>query len=447
MSIPALTAFEHEAIPVTPGGGPRALSENEAEQLTLIAETLPSFCSRGYRTVKLSEHCGLLNLGGRILEILPKVGEHPDAAQGRGVLLRMLRVATDLPLHRQDAAAQTDRHAPLLEIFIRAFFEEVLLLLKGGLLRRYTERDEDLLAVRGTIQLQRQFTTLANRTDFVACRFDELTPDNRWNRLLKAGLKIVRPWIRSPDLERSWVELFSAFEDVGDEVRPRVLLDGLRYDRQATRYRPAVAWAERIFNLLSPDLRSGAKPAPGLLFDMNMLFERVVEQRMAHWATKRGWTLETQDDSRFFAQIADTPPRRAYRVRPDLVFRHRGRVVAIADAKWKRPDLSRSGFVLPAQADLYQLNAYASIFGCDQLALIYPWSDSLESAHETVLTFETARCQGPRLTVMALDVADDGLPLYLPPSTGAWSEVAPTNAPPSCAEVANTPADSLLRRQ
>ncbi|MCX6936457.1 MAG: hypothetical protein NTU80_00950 [Verrucomicrobia bacterium] len=422
MSFPALTAFEHEAIPVTPGGGPRALSENEAEQLALIAESLPGFCSRGYRSIKLSEHCGLLNLGGRILEILPKAGEHPDAAQGRGVLLRMLRVATDLPLHRQDAAVQTDRHAPLLEIFIRAFFEEVLLLLKGGLLRRYTERDEDLLAVRGTIQLQRQFTTLANRTDFVACRYDELTPDNRWNRLLKAGLKIVRPWIRSPDLERSWIELFAAFEDVGDEARPRALLDGLRYDRQATRYRPAIQWVERILNLLSPDLRSGAKPAPGLLFDMNLLFERVVEQRMARWASECGWIMETQDTSRYLAEIISEPKRRAYQVRPDLVFRYRGQVVAIADAKWKRPDVSTRGFILPAQPDLYQLHAYSAVFKCSQLALIYPWSERLHTSRPTV--FELPGDEGirPRVTIIALDLTDDQFPLRMNPAEGEWAK-------------------------
>ncbi len=418
MSSPALTAFEHEAIPVTPGGGPRALSENEAEQLALISESLPGFCSRGYCTVKLSEHCGLLNLGGRILEILPKVGEHPDAAQGRGVLLRMLRIATDLPLHRQDAAAQTDRHAPLLEIFIRAFFEEVLLLLKGGLLRRYTEHDEDLLAVRGTIQLQRQFTTLANRTDFVACRYDELTSDNRWNRLLKAGLKIVRPWIRSPDLERTWVELFAALEDVGDEDRPRALLDGLRYDRQATRYRPSIQWVERILNLLSPDLRSGAKPAPGLLFDMNLLFERVVEQRMARWAAERGWIMETQDTSRYLTGIVSEPKRCAYQVRPDLVFRYRCQVVAIADAKWKRPDVSTRGFILPAQPDIYQLHAYAAVFACSRLALIYPWGDTLAKARETTFELPPAGSLRPKVTVLCLDVAHDDPPFRV--RGGGW---------------------------
>jgi 5-methylcytosine-specific restriction enzyme subunit McrC len=238
--LPPLSAFEHQPIPVTPMGGPAAFSEAEAEHLAWITESRPGFCARGYRSIKLSQHCGLVNLGGRVLEVLPKVGEATDAQAGRGVLLRLLRYAADLPVYRDADAGQSSRPAPLLDVFISAFFDEVFALLKGGLLSRYIEHEDDLLAVRGGIRLQRQFTTLANRTDLVACRFDELTPDHRWNRLLKAGLKVVRPWMRSLDLHCRWVELSTAFEDVSDVAHPCALLADLRYDRQATRYRPAI---------------------------------------------------------------------------------------------------------------------------------------------------------------------------------------------------------------
>ncbi len=425
----ALTAFEHQPLPIVPGGDARSLSEAEAEQLLWVAESLPGFCARGYQSVKLSEHCGLLNLGGRVLEILPKVGERSDAAAGRGVLLRLLRYALDFPVHRQSEAGQGARPAPLLEVFISAFFEEVLGLLRSGLLRRYVEHEDDLLAVRGGIRLQRQFTTLANRTDLVACRFDELTPDNRWNRLLKAGLHAVRPWIRSLALQRTWFELSAALEEVSLISHPRMLLEGLRYDRQAVRYRPAILWVERILNLLSPDFRAGSRPAPGLLFDMNLLFERAVEQRMATWADARGWTLSNQDDSRFLAERPGTPPRPAYRLRPDLVFRERGRVVAIADSKWKRPEV-RHGFVFPAQPDVYQLHAYASVFGCDQLALIYPWQDHLAQALETVFKLPTTGATAPRLSVMAIDIGYDLLPLKLTSSGGLWPNPSPSLVPP-----------------
>ncbi len=408
MSPSPLSTFEHTAIPVEPGGGPFALAEAEAEHLTLIGAALPGFCERGYRSVRLSQYCGLVNLGGRLIEILPKVGEHPDALQGRGVLLRMLRVASDLPLHRQDAAAQSDRNAPLLEIFIRAFFEELLVLLKGGLLRRYTECEDDLLAVRGTIRLQRQFSTLANRTDYVACRYDELTADNPWNRFLKAGLNAVRPWIQSLALQRIWFELSPAFEDISDIPHPRAMLKDLRYDRQAARYRPAVAWVERILNLLSPDLRSGNNPAPGLLFDMNRLFERVVEQRMGQWASERGWSLAAQDQSFLFAEINDAQRRPMYRLRPDLVFRSHGRVTFIADSKWKRPALSSHHYVVPDLADIYQLHAYATASRCNTLALIYPLDPhTVAKAKNTVLRLTSSAASSPRLVAGFVDITHD----------------------------------------
>jgi 5-methylcytosine-specific restriction endonuclease McrBC regulatory subunit McrC len=158
---------------------------------------------------------------------------------------------------------------------------------------------------------------------------------------------------------------------------------------------------ERILNLLSPDFRAGDRSAPGLLFDMNLLFERTVERKMADWAEARGWALETQDESRFLAKIQGPPTRPAYRIRPDLVFRHHGRVVGIADAKWKRPELSRSGFVLPAQSDLYQIQSYAAVFACTQVALIYPLTENFRSARKTVLSL--AATSGTPLRLPRID--------------------------------------------
>lgn len=110
-----------------------------------------------------------------------------------------------------------------------------------GAIAQFLDRNE-ALAVRGSIRLQRQLTTLANRTDVVACSFDEQTPDHRWNRLIKAGLRVVRRWIRGLKLNRQWVELSAAFEEVSDVTHPRALLANIHYDRQAVRYRPAITW-------------------------------------------------------------------------------------------------------------------------------------------------------------------------------------------------------------
>jgi 5-methylcytosine-specific restriction enzyme subunit McrC len=361
-------------------------------------------------------------LGERVLEILPKVGEHEDPAQSRGVLLRMLRACPDFTLQRQSAVGQAQCTAPLLDIFIHAFFDEVTGLMKGGLLRRYLEREDDGLTVRGSILLNRQLAALANRTDLMACRFDELTADNRWNRVIKAGLRTVRPWIHSVALQRIWIELMAGFDEVTDVEKPRSLLTGLRYDRLGSRYRPAIEWVDRILSLLSPDLRAGEKPAPGLLFDMNRLFEAVVTQRMQRWAWDRGWNVDAQNSTRYLAEIVDTPRRVAFNVRPDLLFNKLGQTIAIADAKWKHPSLSKRRFIMPAQADLYQLHGYASVFQCARLALIYPWDESMAAARETILELPGFDKFTPSVSILCVDVADDNLPLRL--KSQAWNELS-----------------------
>lgn len=414
----ALTLSEHEVVPIGASASPCMLSEAEADHLSWLGEQLPGFCSRGYREIKLSQYCGLVNLGERVLEILPKVGEHSEPAKSRGVLLRLLRNCPDFPLQRQAAAGQAQCTGPLLDLFIRAFFDEITELIKGGLLRRYLEREEDCLAVRGSILLNRQLSALSNRTDVIACRYDDLTADNRWNQIIKAGLRAVRSWMHGIDIQRSWVELMAGLDEVNDVPEPRALLDELKYDRQSDRYRPAIEWVERILSLLSPDLRAGRKSAPGLLFDMNRLFEAVVTNRMQGWAWNRDWAVEAQNSTRYLTEIVDSPKRKAFKVRPDLLFTRLDRIAAIADAKWKHPALSSHGFVMPNSGDLYQLHAYASVFECDRLALIYPWDESMIEARET--DFELPGFDGhhPSVTVICMDVADDNLPLRL--STGFW---------------------------
>ena len=420
MRIPDLSVFEHALVSVEREAGPDVLSEDEADRLDLLTESQPGFCTRGYRNVKLAQYCGVASLGDRAIEVLPKVGEVGRHAESRDVLLRLLRASQDSPSQRLNPVGQGLGAAPLMEIFIKVFFDEVAALMKGGLLRRYRELEEDCLAVRGSILLGRQLTTLVNRPNRIACRFDDLTADNRWNRLIKAGLRAVRPWLRSYDIQRTWVELMSAFDEVSDTADPHALLASLQYDRQGARYRPAIGWVERILNFLAPNLRTGGKNAPGLLFDMNRLFESVVTERMRSLGWERQLGVEAQNDSRWFARLHGRPGRAEFRLRPDVLFTDRGAPVAIADAKWKRPKLGRDGVIVPDEADVYQLHSYSAAWGCEHLALVYPWDEKLRGARLTIFDLPATGDRKPQLAVLCLDIGRDDMPLRM--GSGFWSE-------------------------
>lgn len=405
-----ITAMEHEPLPVAHGPPEKSLSHEEAEQLAALGELRPGFCERGYRSVRLSRYCGIVGLGGRILEILPKVDERLAPEECRGVLLRLLRHADDLPLFRHSPAGQHLTRAPLLEIFIAAFFEAVTQIVRGGLLHQYREAEEDLSVVRGGIVAARQFAANWNRPDRIACRFDHLTADNRWNRLLKLALHLVRPWVQSAGLYRQWAELWTIFDGVDHMVADPRALDRLVFDRHAARYRGAIEWVRWIVGLLSPSLRAGANAAPALLFDTNALFESAVAALLRRGADREA-EIQVRAPGQSLARLAGAGGRQAYGLRPDIVVRRAAGVAAIGDAKWKRLSVGRGGHLFPGEADIYQMHAYAAAFGCRNLALIYPWHRELDSSCET--GFQIPRPEGGTVSidVLCIDVSSDSLPL------------------------------------
>lgn len=407
-----LTALEHEAIPITPDGAGFSLTPAEAERLAQLGEQRRGFCELGHRQVKLAQYCGVVGLGERVLEVLPKTQARDESVEDcRGVLLRLLRLSERFPYFAHLPAGQHLRRAPLLEAFIAAFYQAVATVIRGGLLRQYLEHEEDLRVVRGRIAATRQLGKHANRLDTIACVFDELSADNVWNRTLKKAVAITRPWLRSAELGRRWVELMGVLDEVDHSRLTSAEVDRLVSDRRAERYRAAIDWARWILASLTPSLRGGGHQAPTLLFDMNRLFESSMAAVLRRSAVPLGMDVVTQDRSRTLANMVSSDVvEPSFVLRPDLVVMERGVVAVIADTKWKLLPLDRRARPAPSEADMYQMHAYASAFQCRDLALIYPW-DAQDQVTEAI--FHLPGMEGRRTTVhvLGVDVGDDALPI------------------------------------
>lgn len=66
-----LSFREHQSIPVDDGLSGEGITSLEADRLAKLGEERPGFFERGYRQVRLAQYCGIVNLGERILEVLP----------------------------------------------------------------------------------------------------------------------------------------------------------------------------------------------------------------------------------------------------------------------------------------------------------------------------------------------------------------------------------------
>lgn len=416
-----LTALEYQPIPITAEGVGGSLTPAEAESLAQIGELRRGFCELGHRKLKLAQYCGVVSLGGRVLEVLPKTqGGNDTAEQCRGVLLRLLKLTDRFPQFQHLPAGQHLRRAPLLEVFIAAFFDSVSSVLRGGLLRQYQEHEEDLQLVRGRIVVGRQMGVHANRPDLVACAFDELTADNVWNRVLKKAIRVTRPWIRSVELNRRWVELLGVLDEVNDGQLTSIEVARLNFDRRAERCRTAIDWARWILALLAPALRAGRNEAPALLFDMNKLFESAVANTLRRQASRHpDLQVLTQGASRSLATVVAAGRKEpSFALRPDLVVQRGSEVVAIADTKWKLLELDRKGRQFPSETDMYQMNAYATAFRCTELALIYPRHHGLTAAVDTEFLLPPVNGIAATVRVLGVDVDDDRLPLRMGDPSG-----------------------------
>ena len=350
--------------------GGDGFSEGDANRLHRVAERaarrlrLPedAVLTRTAAGVKAGQVVGVLAAPGSTLEILPKI----DGEDGtvRAALIRMLAVALELRVADGEITAlQTQRHN-LLELLIRLFAARLLAAVRRGLPRRYRARTEDLRLLRGRLDVTRQLTHLAVRSDVLACRFDELSADTPLNRVLKAAVSRLTGVTRSSASARSLAELAARFEFVKETPSP--LREPVRLDRTNTAFHELHRLA-RMF--LAGDWQStagGMESGFALVFAMNDLFEafigrsvrRAVAPLQVHLQHAKHYAIEGQDGPLF-------------RLKPDIVVDTPDGPLLL-DTKWKRLDSADKTLSIDS-ADIYQMQAYAHAYDAARLILVYPW--------------------------------------------------------------------------
>lgn len=334
-----------------------------------------------HRHLTARQAVGVLAGRGCSLEILPKLdpaGTDEAAGTIRARLVHMIDVALGLDLSSGEATAMSHRANSLLELFIALFAERLIAEMRRGLPRLYREREDDLGALRGRLQIIRQFTANAVRPDRLACRFDELDSDTPLMRIMKACVVLVARHARAAETQRKLAELRFRLTDVTDVPRTRLPWRDMRIDRTSRRWRTLAELAGLLLGGRWQETHAAAAQPDGisLLFPMNDLFERYVAVQARRALAPLGLEVTAQGGLEYCLGEwnPDGPCRpNAFRTRPDLIVRDGGRTIAVIDSKWKHLAADRletkAGV---AQTDVYQLMAYARLYRCDRLMLLYP---------------------------------------------------------------------------
>jgi 5-methylcytosine-specific restriction enzyme subunit McrC len=326
---------------------------------------------------------GILATKDCSLEILPKIDVAPGESNNRQNaairkrLIHMLAVALDLKI---DLGAITElawQRETLLEILIRIFCDKLTEAVRKGMPRRYVEHEEDLSALRGRLNIARQFTRHAVNPSRLACRFDDLSEDIALNRIMKAAVSHLSRMSRSLANQQRLRELAFVYAGVAE-----VPLSALRWgevviDRTNRRWQELLGMA-RLFLLNRYQTTTGGDgQGTALLFEMNALFEEYVGRLVSRALAGSDLTVARQG-GRLSCLMEEGTERGLFQTKPDILIRRAGVVTHVIDTKWKRIspriDDPKQGV---SQSDVYQMMAYAQLYRAPRLTLLYPHHSGL----------------------------------------------------------------------
>jgi 5-methylcytosine-specific restriction enzyme subunit McrC len=346
----------NRALPVLAeyGSSQVELSHHEAQRLAETGVVLVAPGDGAGRWVVTAQHLvGSVVIDDLRLLIRPKINAEN--------LFLLLEVGLPEQAWRREAF-DYDTNADLLPSVISFFARTVETALARGVRHWYRSEEQQLIALRGRIDLGAQFRRTGVKVP-VSCRYDDYTPDIAENRYLKAAVRLTArvPRVPAEDRRRLMRQLV-ALESVADAGVRAEDLDRITITRLNTHYQPALRLARLLLANLTLVDQQGMTTASSFVVDMNDLFERFVTERLRRALRGR---LEVLPQ----VTVALAEGRRVS-MRPDLLFRRRGRAVFVGDIKYKVIADARA-----LNADYYQLLAYTTALDLPEGVLIYCLAD------------------------------------------------------------------------
>lgn len=408
------TILEWESIAYGTSEG--TIPQAAADRIAAVAMASPlagrgggAVLEHGRKALRARGVVGMIAAEDCTLEILPKIdvpGETDAAARNGGIrkrLIHMLEVALDLRIEAGDVTDHDYQRETLLEILIRLFSGKLVDAVRQGMPRRYVVYADDLSALRGRLNVTRQFTILAANPQKLACRYGALSNDIALNRIMKAAVTRLGKIARSADNQRRLRELAFAYAEVSDVPFAMLCLDAMVIDRTNARWRQLLILAKLLLGERFQTTSGGAGSGFSLLFQMNTLFEEYVARMLARAVAGTGRKVVAQGGRLYCLETDESV--KLFQTKPDILVKRNGVVEQVIDTKWKRIarriDDPKQGV---AQADIYQMMAYGQLYGCPRMMLLYPHYQALgEAALKVTHRIAIDNCDH-RLELATIDV-------------------------------------------
>ena len=400
----AVQVREWEYLSVDDSGEGNTVMRSQADGLVAAAQQMriggrdgEAILVNGHKRLRAQQVVGVLASANITLEILPKI-DGLDEAATRKNLVHMLARVYKLDVSSGALTSLDWQRHDLLEILIALFCDKLFEVARRGLPRRYLSMVDDLPALRGRLDIQRQFTVLAARPNLLACRFEELNADIPLNQMMKAAVSRLQFLARASENQRKLAELNLAFADVSRVSVKELLGKQILLDRTNVAWASVLALARLLLGGRYQTTSSGRGEGFSLLFEMNTLFEEYVARSLMRALAGTEIRVHLQGPQKH-ALLAATGEK-YFATRPDIVIARDGKNELIIDTKWKRlkgpVDDAKRGV---GQADVYQMMAYSQVYQCDNLLLLYPHHTEMDAPEGLIDAHHIVGTERARLSV------------------------------------------------
>jgi len=356
------------------------------------------------RRLQAQQVVGVISTPCATMEILPKIDGLDDGGTRRN-LVHMLARVLDLRVSPGAIDDHDWQRDDLLEVLMRLFCDELAKVVRRGLPRRYIEHVDDLATLRGRLQVMRQFTVLATTPNKLACRYDELSSDTALNQIMKAAVAKLSRVARSSETQRRLAEVALVFADVTLPALGALPWSAVVLDRLNGSWAGLLGLARLLLGDRFQTTSLGDSKGFSLLFEMNKLFEEYVGRRLRHALSGSGLDVRLQGPRDHV--LEDAEGVRRFATKPDIVVSEARRPVLVVDTKWKRlralSDDPKRGV---SQADVYQMLAYAQVYRCQRLMLLYPHHSGLGPTDGPLAVHKVRGQPNVELTVASIDLSD-----------------------------------------
>jgi 5-methylcytosine-specific restriction enzyme subunit McrC len=334
--------------------------------------------------LKTQNFVGMIHVGNRQLEILPKIDNNDekdvDLNTERTNLVRMLCIALDLDI-KSDQITNTGSSSTILEVMIQLFCKMLWKELHRGPVRQYEPHSDNLSVMRGRLNIGRQIRENLIRPDRLVCDFDEFTIDTPINQILKATLRLLQNKSINSENKRKILQLLMCFDEVSDVIPTELHWNKLKIDRLSSRYNPLLELSKLFLKGKYQSIYAGTGIGFSLLFDMNELFEKYVGRMLKIHPENKHLTITLQKPERYLA-IRQHDKTQVCKLKPDVYAinnsdKNDSKSPWIVDTKWKKlnEEKSKDGV---GSGDVYQMLAYGYQYQTKNIFLIYPHHSDLE---------------------------------------------------------------------